>query len=69
MRPEVYEIIAGRFYGLSYGFLLPVFFRDPGLSPALESGGRFLASGRLSYSGGHPGKIPGSRIGFEVLRY
>ncbi|MBX6422105.1 cation:proton antiporter [Thermosulfurimonas sp. F29] len=26
MRPEVYEIIEDRFYGLSYGFLLPVFF-------------------------------------------
>ncbi len=26
MRPEVYETIADRFYSLSYGFLLPVFF-------------------------------------------
>ncbi len=68
MDERIYETISDRFYGLSYGFLVPIFFVSLSFHLHISWNVTFLAFAFVLTVMAVIGKVVGSGLGFTVFR-
>lgn len=69
MEPEIYNAISDRFYGISYGFLVPIFFASLSFHLHFYAQWVFILFAALLILMAVMGKVVGCGIGYSVLRH
>jgi Kef-type K+ transport system membrane component KefB len=68
MKPEIYNAIFDRFYGISYGFLVPIFFASLSFHLHLYADWSFILFAAALTLMAVIGKVVGCGLGYSVLR-
>ena len=68
MDPKIYDSLQDRFFGISYGFLVPVFFASLSFHLSISKGPSFLIFTLVLILAAVAGKLAGCALGYALVR-